>query len=490
MLAQFVLIVFALFAVLSLVIDVGYARITQAEMQNAADAAALEGLRKRDVGVLNPATGQTVNDPFASDCLRRSAAHRLVSWVFDDDFDVAGGDPDHQFGAGPIIDLTDGVTNLHALQTITVPDSHVYKPDLQINQQNQVHGDMVSGRFCYSADPAASEGLAYADPETIVCTAPQRGSGAYARNDFNPNLTAPQPPVALSGCPPPDDPPPDPWPLAGSGSLSGVDDSAFLVRLRRSNEFQDVGQTEPDVASGGPSLPLVFGRGTMIFGDDPSGGFSVRRDGLTVRATAIAEVRPALHVGLPQTNPSLPGATPFALRDTFVQTVNAAGLPVTINPLNGVICSGVIPPGNIATCIVTAPTAVGRFVGNQRAIDTVGQALPAAAARPCGLPTPFSFSGYGPVFSLMTSGGNRIVGFTRIGLSPDPSRPANPAACASVISRGVSLVAATNATAILPDGVPLPAAAQPADVGELLDKNLVRNGAVNYGPVLVPVLAR
>jgi len=35
-LAQFVLVVFALFAVLSLVIDVGYARITQAEMQNAA----------------------------------------------------------------------------------------------------------------------------------------------------------------------------------------------------------------------------------------------------------------------------------------------------------------------------------------------------------------------------------------------------------------------------------------------------------------------
>ena len=59
-----------------------------------------------------------------------------------------------------------------------------------------------------------------------------------------------------------------------------------------------------------------------------------------------------------------------------------------------------------------------------------------------------------------------------------------------MISRGVSLVAATNATAILPDGVPLPAAAQPADVGELLDKNLVRNGALNYGPVLVPVLAR
>jgi hypothetical protein len=90
----------------------------------------------------------------------------------------------------------------------------------------------------------------------------------------------------------------------------------------------------------------------------------------------------------------------------------------------------------------------------------------------------------------MTSGANRIIGFTRIGLSPDPARPAGAAACGAVISRGVSLVAASNATAILTAALPLPAGAQAADVQELVDKNLVRNGAVNYAPVLVPVLAR
>ncbi len=487
MLVQFVLIVFALFAVLSLVIDVGYARITQAQMQNAADGAALEGLRKRNVGVLNPATGQTVDDAFASDCLRRSAAHRLVGLTFDDDLDVTNGDPS-QFGAGPIIDVTDGVTNLHALQTMSVPDVHAYKPNLQINQHNAVHGDMVSGRFCYSADPAASEGLAYADPDTIVCTEQQHADGAYARNDFNPNLTTPQPPISLAGCPPADDPPPDPWPIPGSGSLTGVDDSAFLVRLRRSNELQDFERTEPDVASTGPSLPLVFGKGTTIFGDDPIGSYSVRRDGLTVRATAIAEIRPAMHIGIPQTNPALPGVTPFTLRDTFVQTLNAAGAQATINTASGIICSGVIAPANIGACVVTAPNAVGRFVANRRNIDTVGQALPAAAAVGCAAAT--ASSGYGSVYSLMTSGGNRIIGFTRIASSPDPARPSNAAACPAVISRGVSLVAASNATAVLTAGLPLPAGAQPADVTELLDKNLVRNGAVNYAPVLVPVLAR
>src|SRR5262249_48697080 len=106
----------ALFAILSLVIDVGYARLTQVQMQNAADSAELEGLRNRDVGVFNPATGQTVDDPFASDCLRRAAARHVVQRVFDDDFDLTDGDA-YQFGAGPVIDLTEGgVTNLHALQ--------------------------------------------------------------------------------------------------------------------------------------------------------------------------------------------------------------------------------------------------------------------------------------------------------------------------------------------------------------------------------------
>src|SRR5688500_8771418 len=147
MLVQVALIVFALCGLLSLVVDVGAARLTQGQMQNAADAAALEGLSMRDVGLRTPA-GQFVNDPFASDCRRRAAANRMVRRTFDDDFEPANGDP-YQFGAGPIVGLTDGTTTLHAGQTISVPEPRVYKPDPQLNQQNQVYGDMVSGRFCY-----------------------------------------------------------------------------------------------------------------------------------------------------------------------------------------------------------------------------------------------------------------------------------------------------------------------------------------------------
>ena len=144
---------------LSLVIDIGAARLSQGQMQNAADAAALEGLRKRDVGLRNPVDAVSLSTiPFASDCLRRAAANRMVRWTFDDDFEPANGDAGSQLGAGPVLDVTEGATTLHAVQTISVPEPRVYKPDPQLNQQNQVYGDMVSGRFCYTADPVPSEG--------------------------------------------------------------------------------------------------------------------------------------------------------------------------------------------------------------------------------------------------------------------------------------------------------------------------------------------
>ena len=412
MLAQFALIVFAMCAVLSLVIDVGYARLTQAQMQHAADAAALEGLRNRD-----PVTGEP----------DRAAARSVVQSVFDDDLNSGNENPDYQFGAGPIIDLTGGVTNLQALETIGVPDSHVYKPDLQLNQQNLAHGDMVSGSFSYTADPAPTE------------------DAAYARTDFT----------------------------------SAINGSAFLVRLRRSNEV-----IEPDIASNGPSLPLMFGKGTTIRGDDPTSTYSVRRDGLTVRASAIAEARPALRVGLPQSNPVVPGVTPFALVDTCVQ--NPTGAPVTIgvtiNPTTGLITRSVAGP---PTCPVGG-TIVGRFVANPTTIRTVGQVPPAApVAVPC--LSVNSFVGrYGPVYALMSSGTNRIIGFARINFTRINVCPAPGMLFTATIVRAPSIVAASNATAMLFGGLPLPTSTPPADVTELLQ----RNAAVTYGPVLVPVLAR
>ncbi len=502
MLAQFALLAFAFFAVLSVVIDIGWARVTQAQMQNAADTAALEGLRSRDA---------VAGNAYASDCVRRANANRVVRRVFDDDLDPTNGDVDYQFGAGPVMAHDGGVTNLHALEMISVPAEHVYKPFPQLNQRNLVHGDMVSGRFCYGADPGLPEGLAYADPASTVCTEPQRGELGYARNDFNPNATSPQPPASLPTCPGADDEAPSPWPPSPGPALAGVDDTAFLVRLRRSNELQQFdAQTEPDVASSGPPLPLVFGRATTIYGDDPEGGYSPRRDGLTVRATAIASVRPATHLGRPQVTPPTPNMAPLALRDTCAQTATA--LSVTVNPATGVISYA---SGGAAGC--QAASEVGRFVStpanaNATAPRSIGPTIGATAiAVSCSSVSGFT-GAYAPVYSTLRSapGTNRIIGFARITLVRGTCPASASAVFPATITRAAPGVAPSNATAILTGTVMQPLAAVPqAQVAEVLCKNHFptaaqsasypaaacaatcgNGGCVNYGPVLAPVLAR
>jgi len=269
-LMQVALIAFALCALLSAIVDLGYARLTQAQMQNAVDTAAIEGVRRS-------ASGETA---------RRTAAGSFVDYTFDDDFDLDDGDT-YNFGAGPIIDLTGDLTTLHGAQVASIPTPYAYKPTLQANLDNASEGDMVSGRFCYSADPAPSEGSVYANADT-VCAEPQRGDGNYARDDFNPGVP---------------------------------DANAFLVRMRRSNDYQDQdGQVNEDVGSSGPSLPLTFGKATTIFSDSSDGGYSVRRDGLTVRATAIAGNAPPFDGN---TKRELPASASASLMTRTARSVNA-----------------------------------------------------------------------------------------------------------------------------------------------------------------------
>ena len=289
--------------------------------------------------------------------------------------------------------------------------------------------------------------------------------------------------------------------------------------MRRSNELTGyAAQTEPGVASSGPSIPLTFARGTLLYGDPDTGGYSPRRDGLTVRATSISQVRPAMHVGLRQAAAGVPGVTQYALIDTFVRVLNAVGCPVTITTTTGVITART---GGAATC-PAAGTVVGRFVDDpgtpvlarQRAVATVGRALPAAVATAAcatftGATVAAALNGYGPVYSVMASGATRIIGFTRIGLgaitcpvAPPPPAPAVTTINAT-IQRGVPLVAPGNATAVLSGGLPLPVTVSDAEVRELLAKNCPPvsyapacravagvAGVGDYAPVLVPVLAR
>jgi hypothetical protein len=85
---------------------------------------------------------------------------------------------------------------------------------------------------------------------------------------------------------------------------------------------------------------------------------------------------------------------------------------------------------------------------------------------------------------------NRVIGFTRINFTRVAACPAPGLPFTATLARGVSLVAASNATAEIVGGLPLPLTASSATVRELFDKNRVRTGRLNYAPVLVAVLAR
>lgn len=312
MLVLFVLLVWGMLGIGSLVIDWGYVNLTRVQMQNVADAAVEEGLRLRDVAP---------EDPVASDLNRRVAVSQLAAWTYDDDFDLTG--DLLQLGAGPDVSLTGGQTDLNAMQTFDVPSAPVYKPVLQWNEEINVrHGDMVSGTFGIP-DPGCS------------VEAPRRECANYSRNDFVPAEVS-----------------------------AGPTANAFLVRLRRSikpEPFQGQAGVDnvPGVSSAGPTLPLVLGLGSPLQAQsDPPG---IRFTGLTVRATAIADARPVRGVGVPDilSEPPRLGVAPFALaraawRDSLVVDVPGSG---TVDS-SGVIMLGATVTGRFLLPVMSIGEAV------------------------------------------------------------------------------------------------------------------------------------
>src|SRR5438552_3292119 len=131
MLIQMFFYILMLFGIAALAIDMGYVRLTQSLMDNAADTAALEGLRQRDRG----------------EAARRDAAKNMIFRAFDD-----GGNPadPRYMSAGPNIQMGPAGDELNANQFY---DQHTlrtaYNPSvgLQPNNNNCKNGDMVSGNL-------------------------------------------------------------------------------------------------------------------------------------------------------------------------------------------------------------------------------------------------------------------------------------------------------------------------------------------------------
>lgn len=320
-----ILMLFSVFAIAAVVVDLGLASLEQQRMQDAADAAALEGLR----------SGRAQGAEFAG-----ASMAAFDAGASDSEVAVVGGDG--SWSANVSLELTGR-----------------WLPELQQNVGDAANGDFVGG--------------------TYLSAAPHGERFDYARDDFAP----------------------------------GAGDRALLARLRRTTNPAGF-DAEDQIASHGPTLPFLFGRGALIGSGDAS--YDPRRDGITVRATAIADGRPANAVhapfGLAAELPIAPFCVDFALwtatdvnlpvvglnaGTTALQTpggsVLRAGDAVSASPLVTTLPLGVLhvmplfTAGRLVAFGIAEATAsglikrAGRSVVNATALDPTAQATFAFASR-------------------------------------------------------------------------------------------------------------
>jgi hypothetical protein len=397
---MFVMIFFGLMGLAALVIDMGFARLTQQQMQTAVDSAALEGLRN------NPTTAYG-----------RQQANQIVAAMFSDNVDSSG--QTVHYGAGPVVNFGEGIgpATLAASQLMTPGDPPVYQPgSLELNSENSQQGDMVSGTYSTNAsyDPTES-----ADEDA-----------SYNRRDFTPNVSS---------------------------------TSAFLVRMRRTGNSNDI---NAGVSSSGPTIPFLFGRGSMMARSGASGQLSVA-SGITVRATAIAGSQPAKTVGPVYSNNGgaltpVAQLAPFAIRSDLWTTLTTAGTTsgITVNPLAA---------GSGAVILD------GQF---RIALTAVGQPLVASADDSALLSGPQSAL-YVPIYADYSSQPATIIGFVFYNTWSYASGSLTLLPPGTAVQIGGQNVSPTMALA-------LPATLAPTDVAAMLQAHAnLFNQYPLYAPALV-----
>jgi Tfp pilus assembly protein PilV len=475
-LVLFVMMFFGLMGLAALVIDMGFARLAQRQMQTAVDSAALEGLRFRDdipsdwytpgnptydaIVAACGACPESTYDPSNSqwqawiDKARRWAASQMVANMFSDYVDSSG--KTVHYGAGPVVNFSGGIdpTELAASQLMQPGSPPVYQPaGLALNATgNAQEGDMVAGTY--------GSNLAYSQ-QNPMSSADEDDN--YNRRDFQ-----------------------------------NTSNQAFLVRMRRTPLSNVPGSLDnaPGVSSGGPTLPLLFGRGGLMARSGSSDQLSVT-SGITVRAAAIAAAGPA--AGLGQTpyevgrakaagppyqgtdannNPvNIPGTTPFSI------TVGAwnsmpANVPEAFQSSGG---SGDVQWfGNSPTNVIQIGQSVSVMGGTSTTLAIGGVA---------GTPTQ---SGYVPIYAVVPLGGqsSTIIGFGYVRWNWDA---ASGTLTLTKGSTGTYPVGCGNVSGVLV--LALPASFSQQDVATLFqlhagaatDPSLAPDNLTNsvYAPVLV-----
>jgi hypothetical protein len=407
----FAMLLFAILGLAALVIDLGMARLTQRQMQTAVQSAALEGLRFRDgfpPSVLTDPTFQQLatsvvgaplpTDPYNPydsqwqqwidlingssttamqnrDTLRREMASQIVWQTFDGDFNINVNldtpNPlvsEEQIGAGAVFSTTGGYGSdptLAASQTLGVGDAAVGQPyrtfqpkrsdgtrGLELNTNDDLNGDMVAGTY-----GAWVNGTFVNDDVQDFFVAPGEDPMSYSRQDFQPRQDL--------------------------SPGAGVSAQSFLVRMRRTRNYGG-NDLIPDVSSTGPTLPFLFGRGSTIHKDTSSANttdYSPREQGISVRATAIADTSPTrlvISVGSPVqsgVSTSVEGVSDIAVHQGYYWTLMSTEVAQNVPGVQGVPLHVDNSSANTGTIVDTPLSATGT-VGTTLAFNSTGQTFP------------------------------------------------------------------------------------------------------------------
>lgn len=354
----FALALLALLALAALVIDLGAADAIGARLESVTDAAALEGpagWRDPDDPTWCVLLGDPDCDPRAAwalwDAGRRRRANVRAAQVL-------GLGATEQPRVGPIraarlvYDPALGDPSLRALIVDPAAPRLGEDPVLFSNPGDAAIGDMVGGTWL-GATPTL----------VPVCGFDGRFEAfdencRYERADF----------------------------VAGEFLPEGEGRRAFLARVRLTDE-----ETVPEVASAGGRLAVLFGRLTDS---------RLRQRGVAVRATSIADARPALVAGRAGAVDGLPGAAPVAVDAAFWEGVALDG-EIVVAVAGGTLFAGGVPVGR-----VLPPPAQPRFVGDVVLADAAaGLAVDGSVA-------------YLGLYRPAPDGAERITAFAFATLSP------------------------------------------------------------------------
>ncbi len=300
-----ILLIIALVGVLALTLDFGFVLMSRRSMQVAVDTAALEGARN-------------VGDE------GREHARRVTRNVFDDDLDPTANNT--TLGAGPDQSLVQRDAQDRAQfgtgtgDALTNPANFIFRPDPQLNETNEQHGDLVRGTYDETRD--------------------QIESNSYARDDF----------------------------------VADENGDAFLARIRRTPQRTGIANPLDRIAgesSSGGGSPLLIGH-LAWFTAPADGQYDIRRDGVMVRATAIADGKPIVHVGSAN-HPSVYPAIPFAFSSDDNQWYQIATARNTLGEIAQLVDSDpsdsiVVTPVDFASI-----TDVGYAAVLHERIDVQGQ---------------------------------------------------------------------------------------------------------------------